>query len=761
MKKYLLFFSLLFLFFFLFPKKEIFSQSPNNVPFPTSTPNSIHIAATPTPTPTESITPTPISSDSQAWVPDAEVTFVGKVGARSGKFLDWALNSYPWASASVDLQNFWLIILKIVYAFSILFVLITAFIMIITRGRSITIMRFIQRFILIIILITFSFALIQFIYQIGDAIQGFFFVVRDSQGNQHIINQSDLLYVGWDYETFNGLRLPGSQFDESAFISLLLVKLTAVTYYAMTGVLLLRKVILWFFIIISPIFPLLLLYSPLRNTGKIWIGEFFRWLLYAPIFAVFLSGVVALWRAGSDKIPGIPLNFGASVGRGDELINGIGEAGTKVIYPTAVNILLGGPGQQLSIANSVNLPQTFALYVVALLMLWVVILLPFLLLQIFLDYLHNISFGEVSFIKQMMNKSYPFLNKYGLAGSPPSPTSPPAPLQPAGAGLARALPFSNKMEIPNIRANDIANQSQISNTLSNAQRMLSQRLAEENKEILRLTNLSVPTMRDIARFETSSMSSDIKRHEETAKMHETLEKISNPRLVGAPSERENFIKIRENLVQAKQKGNPVAVSILSAAGHVSQKATGVKLPQTVAFPATNRVQSVSLDDYESVKKMWAENYQKLGVPKAINGLEKGREEWIKEEIEVITQTINYLMSNNQPKLQQGMDNVSRILPFLLIGGFSHDEVVAYLKAKLEAAKTVLSDLDKQKEEEETSVETKKKAEEKPKAMHEQAEASLNDENEKKEENLKDSLADLEAMDNKEEPIKEAEVKENS
>ena len=185
------------------------------------------------------------------------------------------------------------------------------------------------------------------------------------------------------------------------------------------------------------------------------------------------------------------------------------------------------------------------------------------------------------------------------------------------------------------------------------------------------------------------------------------------------------------------------------------------MPQTVAFPATNRVQSVSLDDYESVKKMWAENYQKLEVPKAINGLEKGREEWIKEEIDIITQTINYLMSNNQPKIQQGMDNVSRILPFLLIGGFSHDEVVAYLKAKLEAAKTVLSDLDKQKEEEETSVETKKKAEEKPKAMHEQAEASLNDENEKKEENLKDSLADLEAMDNKEEPIKEAEVKENS
>src|SRR3989344_3566512 len=328
MKKYLLFFSLLFLFFFLFPKKEIFSQSPTDIPFPTSTSNATVVSLEPT----VGVNDTggigmgdATQSADQAWVPDAEVTFVGKVGARSGAFLDWTLSSYPWASASVNLQDFWLIMLKIVYAF--------------------------------------SFALIQFIYQIGDAIQGMFFLVKDLDGKQHIINQSDLLYVGWDYKTFTGLRLPGSQYDESAFISLLLVKLTAITYYAMTGVLLLRKVILWFFIIISPIFPLLLLYSPLRNTGKIWIGEFFRWLLYAPIFAVFLSGVVALWRAGSNITPGIPLNF-----------EGIGDATTgKVLYPTAVNILLGGPGQQLSITNSVILLRPFVLFVSPLLFLWVVL----------------------------------------------------------------------------------------------------------------------------------------------------------------------------------------------------------------------------------------------------------------------------------------------------------------------------------------------------------------------------------------------------
>src|SRR3989344_411627 len=108
-----------------------------------------------------------------------------------------------------------------------------------------------------------------------------------------------------NYTDFEGLRRFGQEYDESAFITLLLVRLTAITYYVMTGVLLIRKIILWFFIVLSPVFPLLLFFRPIRNTGKIWIGEFFRWLLYAPLFAIFLHGLVVLWQSST----GIPLAF--------------------------------------------------------------------------------------------------------------------------------------------------------------------------------------------------------------------------------------------------------------------------------------------------------------------------------------------------------------------------------------------------------------------------------------------------------------------
>lgn len=675
MKKYLptLFISILILFFILSPVKEILAQE---------------------------------------WVNDPEVTFVGKAAARSDGFLNWVLREYQWVSVpqgeTNSLVSVWVTIRNIVYAFIVLFVLITALVMIVTRGRSITFRRFLPRIALIILLVTFSFPIIQFLYQIIDIIQGFFLRF----GND-IIQSKNLLFVGFDYKNFVGYRLTGAINEESAFISLLLVKLTAVTYYVMVGLLLLRKIILWFFIIVSPIFPLLLLYYPVRNTAKIWIGEFFRWLLYAPLFAIFLNGLVSLWARSTPANTGIPLGFNFT-GSG-------AAAGTDIIYPTAINILLGGPGQILSLTNSVNLRDTFILYVVALLMLWVVILLPWLLLQIFLDYLHTISFGEGSPIKQIIN-SMPFLNKYGLAGTPPPPPPPPS-YKPAG--MAMPLPFAQKATVSVPLAQTIHRQ--------------------ETAEILRLANLSIPTMRDIAQYETSTITAGYRRPEAVSRMHETLQQIANP-AQASPLEKERFTMLRGKLLSAKEKGNPVATSILTAASTVSTAPGAIpagvvpsrhiiaEVPKSL--PSTNRVQSVNLDDYESVRKMWEENYEKLDVPPSPDGTPKEREEWVKSDMDKIANVINLLSSQDPAKVSQATQMVGGILPFLLIGGFSQTEIIAYLKAKLEAAKTVVAHLEKKKEQEETLLEVNKKEEEKPKVMEasEQAPMDMKASNDSSEEN---------------------------
>lgn len=754
-------------------------------------------------------TPTP-ANPAGDWKQDQEVTFIGKTAARSNEFLQWTLQNYQWISVTpggaVDpLAEFWSGILRIVLVLIVLFVLAAAFVIIVTRGQNVTIMRFVPRFIIIILLIVFSFALIRFIYQFFDVIQGFFLTVSDPAGGEdRLIGPQDLLYIAFDYPSFIGYRKVGVQFDESAYISLLLVKITAVTYYVMTGILLIRKIILWFFVIISPVFPLLLFFRPLRNTAKIWVGEFFRWLLYAPLFAIFLNGLVGVWRNG------IPLPFDFS------------QVGTEV-YPTAINILLGGPGQQIGLYNSVNLSDTFALYVVALLMLWVVILLPWLLLQIFLDYISNMAFTETPLYQRISSANLPFINKPIGKGPDTPPGAPPQ--GPASAGLARALPFMNKraMQIPVKKVTSADNNRNISNRQSNVS------MSSETSEVVRLANLSVPKMRDIARMEsatiTRNQSVTQQKTEITHKLNQisspasapvverekfttikekliqmqqkgdpvansiltasrvgtqigrqgamagemvksrltvTLQHIASPSMALTPQERQKVQEIRQELLSAQQQGNPLATYILEMSEKVSkenvderekssliekvkdklffEKEKGNKLAEKilpaegstsiaqVSLPAVNRVQQVSLDEYEEVKNIWKENYTNMEPPAPLDGKTLTKEEWIKNDIQKIDETVNLLSSPDQTQVQKGMEMVSDILPFLLIGGFSKAEVIAYLKAKQAAGKEVVGVVEQKKEEEDTLLENKPKQESATAEMVMKRELPINEEN---------------------------------
>src|SRR3989344_3497072 len=118
---------------------------------------------------------------------------------------------------------------------------------------------------------------------------------------------------------------------------------------------------------------------------------------------------------------------------------------------------------------------------------------------------------------------------------------------------------------------------------------------------------------------------------------------------------------------------------------------GVVRPHEV-LPIVNKVQQVSVEDYEEVRKLWTENYHQLSPPKDLSGQEADRETWIKNDIDRVNQAIVLLTSSDQAKVNEGMEMVANILPFLLIGGFSKSEVTAYLKAKMQAGKSVLEEL---------------------------------------------------------------------
>lgn len=813
------------------------------------------------PPPPSAVTPPPppppgTPADTTKWINDRDVTFAGKIAARSRDLLNNVILHHQWSFTSGPTGNpfdaIWITIRNIVYAVLGLFILAGAFLLIITRGKSLTVKKFVPRFVLVLILVTLSYSLIAFFYQIGDVIQGFFFKRADGA----VIQARDLLDVGFQYGDFNqGLRVQGDQWDENVFVSTLLVKLTAATYYAMFGILIVRKVILWFFIVISPIFPLLLMFANLRNSAKIWAGEFFRWLLYAPLFAILLSGLVAMWRLY------IPLDLpGVSCGVDDPIA-------APYRYDTAISILLGGPCQKVTLHNSLNSPDSFTQYVVALIMLWMVIIIPFLLLKIFLDYFNNFSFGESNVVKYLAQSSSPILNRYGMSfangggGVRPPPGGPSPSSHPAG--LAKSLPvafthstlqqtandFANTMQstaanssvattnanqaafeqsINQMQANTSAESTQsaeniatavtnatnqavtnaseqASSNITNANSATSANLASSNKafsqnlgqrfgtsaastfnnnfarsgalntsssqnsasstnlntasnarkstsqlglqagvqagveagintsfpsgaiqagdiqvpeitaSLLNLTNLNIPSMKDISRYESAMISSggagghDTHTTQEVNRVFESLNRIAGTSTITSPSERTQLSSLRDRISDQAKKGNNVASSILSASMPAGQ----------AAIPEVNKTQQVSLEDYEEVKKIWEENYRKIDVPAGPDGKPRTRQEWLTQEVKDIPMAIDFLMSGDPTLQKKGKDMVSKILPFLLLGGFSKAEIVAYLKAKLQAAKNILKELGTE-EQKGDLVEVETKEQVKPKSMEAEA-----------------------------------------
>ncbi len=731
-------------------------------------------------------TATTVSDDklpAGTWRQDSEVTFIGKSAARARTMLDWTIQNYNWIcverivgtsqcnDTDNPLQSFWLrIVTYIVVPLLFVAVLISAAVIIITRGRSVTIMRLLPRFLGVVILIFFTYSLLQFFYQFSDLIQGFFLrhpteTAQDGTTScpPSCIGTKDLLYVGWDYDTFLGLRLASPDANnsnaESAFMSLLLTKMTAMTYYVMVGILILRKIILWFFIVVSPVFPLLLLFYPIRNTAKIWIGEFFRWLLYAPLFAIFLQGLVFMW---SNPV-GIPLDFKSTKIGVEQGRIGSPAKDENTLFPTTVNILLGGPQEVVTISNSINLTETFAKYVVALLMLWGVIILPWILLQIFLDYSSNFSVGDTAVMRTLLN----------VKNKPPAPTG-----TPPSTGPPFSLPFAKKFDLrppqtPPSAPTGVAKELPISTgRMMQSHNMPS---AQIKAQTLSLSNVTLPTIRDIAKYDTAITSRDTTKQQDIIRMRDTLTKIGNP--ASSSSDSQRYTEVRSKLTKESQDGNQLAASILSAANIATNKsaqnqnrqiknvlnqianpttapavtkkfdtqkvaqlhdslakaskqgnalATSIlsvdektsekeiealkeKIAQAkkrsdklaaevldvtdkeveAGLPAVNRVQTVSQQDYQAVKDMWRENYKNLEVPQGMAGT---RSDWIKEDVEKINNIVNMLSSTSPDDMKKGMDEVSDILPFLLVGGFSQTEIISYLKAKKEAGQEVNSQL---------------------------------------------------------------------
>lgn len=699
--------------------------------------------------------PTPTSgapaSSNAKWAFDPEVTEVGKNADRARQLLWWVF-SHPGVHRAEVFVQLWAFSRNIVYAFVILVIIAFGFSFILLRKRAsaVNIPPLLLKIGFVLIYVTFSYLIILGLMQLSDVIMKFFI---EHVGGQNLFN---VIFAGpgnieQNYTTFVGYRDINPLNKEMVNTSIFLIRLTSLTYYAMAIILVLRTIILWFLLIISPFLALLMPFVFIRNIGWIWIGVFFQWLFYGPLLALFLGSLTKIWVAG---IP-FPFDFTRR------------NTAPGQVYRTAINILYGGPAQTLSAGNSANYVDTYAEYVISLIMLWTAMILPWLLLRIFRDYCCELLATANSTLTAIFDRmrQYP----------------PPAPPQPTGptttAAIAAELPFRAKIEekIKEVHKTNIENIQEISRA--------------STSEIIKTMDMSVSSLSDVSRLEMDQ----IRRNTVT----DQLRKIAVPDQISNTTEREKYAVLKSELKTRAIAGDQSAGRLLSATGKdkteiinqmemisagrptvaglgrtqttfapsttiitsISQPTTtvdskraatavtGVPLIPTIptreslqeittagrvsgvkaisVMPvqiAGKTVQSqVSIEDYEEVKKMWIKHYREAPVP--TTETISSREEWLSTDIKKLTNISDLLAGSDSKLRQKGLEEVAELLPFLLLGGFSDVETLTYIKAKLEAAKQIQSELEmkekvkeemkKEKEEEFVEVtgtkkETKKK-----------------------------------------------------
>ncbi len=769
------------------------------------------------------------------WAEDPEITTQGKADERARQFIAWTLTKSAIDDHPV-LKSIWNISRNVSYFLVVLVTAILGIGFIVGQRARVNVKIQVWPALLkvtgALLYITFSATIVLIFIQISEILMKFFI---ENLGADKLFNIyfADTKSVEQNYTNWVGCRDLNLRVQESAGTELFLLQLTNITYYVMGTMIILRKIILWFMLFVSPFLAILFPFVLIRNIGWIWVGVFFQWLFYGPLFALFLGAMAKLWREG------IPFIFDFQRANN----------ASGYVYPTATNILYGGPAQRLTVLNNGNYIDTFVEYVITLIMLWAVIFFPWWLLRIFRDYCCDGIYAMKNIL----------LSVYDQMRGGPSPSPTPSLPIPTKMGTAVAVPTAVSLSV----------QAKLE-TIEEIKRT-------QTQEIIKALSFSATKITDIARFETN--------HQVQETVRKNLEYLSNPTRAQTPTERQKYMNIRTELFNRAVKEDSIAKQVLMATStskfeqiekrkeiiktipnalkpvtlsaslidsvindtkfltsvsqmtqisleqiqkvltsyktqaaktqtveavatdtgvpkeKVSQilqavegtlqqqinssladsvstntslvdtiaqdtqlpapqvrtvlasykfnvqkpadqivdtvaKDTGIAkekitnviktmntavkthtdllqqvaqktsiepsqvekmiseptrfIEKTISIPAT-----IALEDYEDVKKMWIQQYEKGEVPVTENIT--SREQWVDQDIVFITNTLNKLLSPEETIRLQGFDEVGYILPIFMMNNLKGEELMVYLKAKLEGAKQVQDQIMREKE----------------------------------------------------------------
>lgn len=481
------------------------------------------------------------------WVEDPEITAQGKSNERARQFIYWAINSQAIDNHPV-LGQIWQTTSGVAFFFVVIVAAFFGIGIIVSRRANfdlnLKIWPTIIKLGVMLLYIALSASIILLLIQLSEIMMRFFIENLGGRDlfNIYFSNSGNLGSSERNYIDFVGCRDLNLRVQESVDTKLMLYQITNITYYIMGIMILLRKILLWFLLFVSPFLALLMPFVFIRNVGWIWIGVFFQWLMYGPLFALFLGALSKIWQAG------IPFTFDFSRVNDPNL--------TGYTYPTAINILYGGPAQiqsavgdrKLSAYNSGSYVDTFAEYIITLIMLWAVTFFPWWLLRIFRDYCCDGIYAMKNVLFAMYDQ---------MRETPPKGPQTPFPKFP---DLKTALKIPNDIKI------DTKNQTErkIRIKLESADEIR----RASTTEISRAMDMRVTKLTDIAKLETNQQSAQALRQK--------LALLSNPAQAQTSADRTQFTNVRTELFNRAIKQDALARTILASTSASSYERAKVR-----------------------------------------------------------------------------------------------------------------------------------------------------------------------------------------
>jgi len=510
-----------------------------------------------------------------SWTEDKKVTSVGKAAARAREFLNWTLSieeagfSSSTSNSPQALLKLWSAVRNIVVFLYVGIIIIIAFGLILHLNWAEKSRRTLVSLIIVFALTFFSFSAEILTIRMVDKLQNSFFSIHKSgevglTADQKHLRAEDLLTVAFNYQSFTGYRKVGVKYEEAIDSHLRLVKATTYTNYAIAFLLILRIIILWGLVIFSPFVLPFFVFQVTKKVAIVWVREFFRWLFLGPLFALFLTAIPYIWQkttvnvsqvypGQNAKESGIPIEINTNIlrdKRSGQTTGNVYQSGTNLLLTPPKNTNLSLTHQDV-ISNGNNLTETdtYARYIIALMMIWGAILLPFLLLRIISSF--TVEIGKS--ISNVWNKSaaQQYISSVQTKISPP-PTKPISPRP--GPGIYKD--YREKITSTTIPAVLKDRSKLIRDKTSISYIMGLTGLRQAAPQAMEFLSENKKTLADLSKLEQNNQELNV--------ANELLNKLAKPEAAKDKIEADKLAGIKQAIADKELTGDELAKSVRSA-----------------------------------------------------------------------------------------------------------------------------------------------------------------------------------------------------